>query len=111
MITKDNLRNLLTCLGFQQSETVQDEMNLHFDNTNCTIAVDFSNEKIIYHERSKDCIVLNFRLLINQNAKKWHCRHSHFSQMQNVHLPFSMLHHAPGYGIIGTRSSDQKPLR
>lgn len=50
MITKDNLRNLLTCLGFQQSETVQDEMNLHFDNTNCTIAVDFSNEKIIYPE-------------------------------------------------------------
>ena len=50
MITKDNLRNLLTCLGFQQSETVQDEMNLHFDNTSCTIAVDFSNEKIIYPE-------------------------------------------------------------
>lgn len=24
---------------------------------------------IDYHERSKDCIVLNFRLLINQNAK------------------------------------------
>ena len=69
------------------------------------------DELISDHERSKDCIVLNFRLLINQNAKKWHCRHSHFSQMQNVHLPFSMLHHAPGYGIIGTRSSDQKPLR
>lgn len=50
MITKYNLRNLLTCIGFQQSETVQDEMNLHFDNTNCTIAVDFSNEKIIYPE-------------------------------------------------------------
>ena len=49
MITKNNLRSLLTCLGFQQSETVQDEMNLHFDN-NCTIAVDFSNEKIIYPE-------------------------------------------------------------
>ena len=63
------------------------------------------------HERSKDCIVLNFRLLINQNAKKRHCRHSHFSQMQNVHFPFSMLHHAPGYGIIGARSSAQKPLR
>ena len=31
--------------------------------------------------------------------------------MQNVHLPFSMLHHAPGYGIIGARSSAQKPLR
>ena len=26
-------------------------------------------EKIANHERSKDCIVLNFRLLINQNAK------------------------------------------
>lgn len=64
-----------------------------------------------YHERSKDCIVLNFRLLINQNAKKRHCRHSRFSQMQNVNLPFSMLHHAPGYGIIGARSSAQKPLR
>ena len=50
MITKDNLRNILTCLGFQQSETVQDEMNLHFDNTNCTVAVDFTNEKIIYPE-------------------------------------------------------------
>lgn len=50
MITKDNLRNLLTCLGFQQSENIQDEMILHFDNTNCTIAVNFSNEKIIYPE-------------------------------------------------------------
>ena len=50
MITKDNLRNLLTCLGFQQSETVQDEMNLHIDNINCTIAVDFTNEKIVYPE-------------------------------------------------------------
>ena len=50
MITKEKLRNLLSCLGFQQSETVQDEMNLHFDNINCIIAVDFSNEKIIYPE-------------------------------------------------------------
>jgi type I restriction-modification system DNA methylase subunit/restriction endonuclease S subunit len=50
MITKDNLRILLTCLGFQKSETIQDEMNLHFDNINCTIAVDFTNEKIIYPE-------------------------------------------------------------
>ena len=50
MITKDNLRNLLTCLGFQQSETVQDEMHFHFVNINCTIAVDFTNEKIIYPE-------------------------------------------------------------
>ena len=68
-------------------------------------------DKVNNHERSKDCIVLNFRLLINQNAKKRHCRHSRFSQMQNVNLPFSMLHHAPGYGIIGARSSAQKPLR
>lgn len=50
MITKDNLRNLLTCLGFQQSDTVQDKMAMHFNNTNCTVAVDFTNEKIIYPE-------------------------------------------------------------
>lgn len=50
MITKDNLRSLLACLGFQQSETVQDEMHLLFDNINCTITVDFTNEKIIYPE-------------------------------------------------------------
>lgn len=50
MITKYNLRKLLACLGFQQSETVQDEMNLHFDNINCTIAVDFTNERIVYPE-------------------------------------------------------------
>lgn len=48
MITKDNLRNLLTCLGFQQSETIQDEMHLHFANINSTIAVDFTNELIKY---------------------------------------------------------------
>lgn len=50
MITRDNLRNLLTCLGFQQSETVQDEMHLHFININGTISVDFTNEKINYPE-------------------------------------------------------------
>ena len=27
-------------------------------------------DKVNNHERSKDCIVLNFKLLINQNAKK-----------------------------------------
>lgn len=50
MITKTNLRDLLTCLGFQQSDTIQDVMSLHFDNTNCSVAVDFTNEKIIYPE-------------------------------------------------------------
>lgn len=50
MITKDNLRELLTCLGFQQSDSIQDVVNLHFDNINCTVAVDFTNEKIIYPE-------------------------------------------------------------
>lgn len=50
MITRDNLRNLLTCLGFQQSETVQDEMHLYFNNIKSTVAVDFTNEKIIYPE-------------------------------------------------------------
>lgn len=48
MITKDNLRGLLACLGFQQSDTVQDEMSLHFDDFNSAITVDFSNERIIY---------------------------------------------------------------
>lgn len=48
MITKDNLRDFLTCLGFQQSETIQDEMHLHFANINSTIAVDFTNELIKY---------------------------------------------------------------
>ena len=48
MITKENLRNLLTCLGFQQSETVQNERHLHFANINSTIAVDFTNELIKY---------------------------------------------------------------
>lgn len=48
MITKDNLRDFLTCLGFQQSETIQDEMHLHFANINTTIAVDFTNELIKY---------------------------------------------------------------
>jgi hypothetical protein len=50
MITKDNLRDFLTCLGFQQSDTVQDKRALHFDNTNCTVAVDFTNERIVYPE-------------------------------------------------------------
>lgn len=53
MITKDNIRDILTCLGFQQSDTIQDELSLHFDNINCTIAVDFTNEKIIYPEGVK----------------------------------------------------------
>lgn len=48
MITKDNLRDFLTCLGFQQSETIQDVMHLHFANINSTIAVDFTNELIKY---------------------------------------------------------------
>lgn len=50
MITKNNLRDLLTYLGFQHPETVRDEMNLHFDKNNCTITVDFANKNIIYPE-------------------------------------------------------------
>lgn len=50
MITRDNLRDLLSCLGFQQSDAVQDEMTLHFDNVNCIVVVDFTNEKIVYPE-------------------------------------------------------------
>lgn len=49
MITKDNLRNLLNCLGFARSEDViQDVMTLHFTNQDTSISVDFTNEKIIY---------------------------------------------------------------
>jgi len=50
MITKDNLKKLLTCLGFQKTDSVQDEMNIHFDKPNCSLTVDFSNEKIFYPE-------------------------------------------------------------
>ena len=48
MITKDNLRDFLSCLGFQRLDSVLDEMALHIDNINCTIAVDFTNERIVY---------------------------------------------------------------
>lgn len=48
MITKDNLKDLLACLGFQGSDSTKDKMNLHFDDINSTIVVDFKNEKIIY---------------------------------------------------------------
>jgi len=50
MITKDNLRDFLTSLGFQQSDSIQDEMILHLDNINCSVAVDFTSEKIKYPE-------------------------------------------------------------
>lgn len=49
MITKDNLRSLLNCLGFVRSEDViQDVLTLHFTNQNTSVSVDFTNEKIIY---------------------------------------------------------------
>ncbi len=49
MITKDNLRSLLNCLGFVQSEDlIQDVLTLHFTNQNTSVSVDFTNEKIIY---------------------------------------------------------------
>lgn len=52
MNTNNNLRCLLICLGFQQSDTVQDVLNLHIDNSNCNTAVNFSNDKIVYPKRS-----------------------------------------------------------
>ena len=108
-----NFEELMTGISERRempSEAVEQpkEINETGETKDCVVD---TTEKTENHERSKDCIVLNFRLLINQNAKKRHCRHSRFSQMQNVNLPFSMLHHAPGYGIIGARSSAQKPLR
>lgn len=48
MITKDNLRDFLSCIGFQRLDSVKDEMALHFDKVNCTISVDFTDEKINY---------------------------------------------------------------
>lgn len=48
MITKDNLREFLACIGFKQSDTIKDEMTLHFDKVNCSICVDFTCSKIIY---------------------------------------------------------------
>lgn len=50
MITKDNLKDLLTCLGFQRTDSALDEMCVHFDKINCGITVDFTNEKILYPE-------------------------------------------------------------
>ena len=50
MITKDNLRNLLIDLGFQQSNSENNKMSLNFDKINSTVIVDFKNEKIIYPE-------------------------------------------------------------
>lgn len=49
MITKDNLRSLLNCLGFVRSEDViQDVLTLHLTNQETSVSVDFTNEKIIY---------------------------------------------------------------
>lgn len=53
MITKDNLKGLLTCLGFQVTDSIQDEMCIHFEKTNCSITVDFTNEKILYPDEIK----------------------------------------------------------
>ena len=50
MITKDNLRDFLSYIGFQRLDSVKDEMALHFDKVNCTISVDFTDEKINYPE-------------------------------------------------------------
>jgi len=50
MIAKDNLRDFLTSLGFLQSDSIQDEVILPFENINCSVAVDFTREKIKYPE-------------------------------------------------------------
>lgn len=50
MITKNNLKNLLSDLVFQESEAPQGKMSKYFDKSNCSIVVDFTNEKIIYPE-------------------------------------------------------------
>ena len=48
MITKDNLKGLLTFLGFLPATSEQDIYNLYFDDNNFCLSVDFKNEKFIY---------------------------------------------------------------
>lgn len=49
MITQENIKDLLLCLGFEKSEnSANDVMTCHFANINADISVDFTNQQIIY---------------------------------------------------------------
>ena len=99
MITRDNLRNLLTCLGFQQSETVQDEMHLRqILSTLIDNAIKYSGEsvKITLRAHSEadhtiiECSDNGFGI------SREHQRHI-FEKFYRV--PTGEIHHARGYGL------------
>lgn len=48
MITKSNLKNMLSSAGF--SDTYNDKYEKNYPLSDCSIVVDFRNEKIIYPE-------------------------------------------------------------
>lgn len=48
MITKSNLKNMLKSAGF--SDTSKDKYEKNYPSSDCSIIVDFRNEKIIYPE-------------------------------------------------------------
>lgn len=48
MITKSNLKNMLSSAGF--SGTSNDKYEKNYPLSNCSIVVDFRNEKVIYPE-------------------------------------------------------------
>lgn len=48
MITKSNLKNMLSSAGF--SDTYNDKYEKNYPLSDCSIVVDFRNEKIIYQE-------------------------------------------------------------
>lgn len=48
MITKSNLKNMLKSVGF--SDTSKDKYEKNYPISDCSIIVDFRNEKIIYPE-------------------------------------------------------------
>lgn len=55
MITKDNFKNLLSVLSFEQADNI---FTKHFDDVNASLKVDFDNEELIY-PRDKGLKVVN----------------------------------------------------
>lgn len=60
MITKDNLKDLLIFLGYEEEN---ENYKYHFKNSDCDIFVDFDNEKIIYP--TDKGMIVNERQTIN----------------------------------------------
>lgn len=60
MITKDNLKDLLIFLGYEEEN---ENYKYHFKNSDCDIFVDFDNEKIIYP--TDKGLIVNERQTIN----------------------------------------------